>query len=185
MLRKYPNNHDCFIRVQFTDEDGERVQFNSAVSNDLIYNERFKGILRNGVNVAGRQYSFLGHSHSSLRSQSCWFMTRFEHDGSSIVSRLLIRQLGDFTKIRCPAKCAARIGQVFSETPTAITFPSSTVLIMKDVERYGRVFSDGVGTASLSVMRKVWNTAPSKRSSKPTCLQVRFQGVFRFTYNRL
>ncbi|KAE8452050.1 hypothetical protein EG329_002215 [Mollisiaceae sp. DMI_Dod_QoI] len=177
VLRKYPNNHEFFLRVLFAEEDGEPVRFNPQVSNDLIFNDRFKGILRNGFSIAGRRYDFLGFSHSSLRSQSCWFMAPFSHGGSLLFDRLLIQQLGDFTKIRCPAKCAARIGQAFSETPTAVTFPPGTVRKMNDIERNNRVFSDGVGTLSRSVMHKIWNAVPSMRDLKPTCFQIRYQGA--------
>lgn len=48
---------------------------------------------------------------------------------------------------------------------------------MPDVKRNGRVFSDGVGTMSSSVMRKIWKAVPSMRDLKPTCFQVRFQGA--------
>jgi hypothetical protein len=48
VLRKYPSNHDYFIRIRFCDEDGQPVQFNPKVSNDRIYNGRFKEILRDG-----------------------------------------------------------------------------------------------------------------------------------------
>jgi hypothetical protein len=177
VLRKYPKHHEFFLRVSFTDEDGEPVRYNPRVSNDQIFSIRFKSVLREGINIAGRKYDFLGFSHSSLRAQSCWFMAPFPYEGSLLYDRVLIKQLGDFTQIRCPAKCAARIGQAFSETPTAITFPPGTVKKMADIEHNGRVFSDGVGTMSTSVMRKIWKAVPSMRDLKPTCFQIRYQGV--------
>lgn len=176
VLRKYPNHHSFFLRVQFADEDNEPVRYNPQVSNDFVYNERFKSVLRNGITIAGRKHDFLGFSHSSLRAQSCWFMAPFVHNGSLLFDRQLIKQLGDFTKIRCPAKCAARIGQAFSETPIAVEFPPETYQPMQDVERNGRVFSDGVGTMSVSVMQKIWKAVPSMRELRPTCFQIRFRG---------
>jgi hypothetical protein len=104
-------------------------------------------------------------------------MAPFMYEGSLLYDRQLIQQLGDFTQIRCPAKCAARIGQAFSETPTAVTFPSGTVQKIADIERNDRVFSDGVGTMSASVMRKIWKAVPSMRDLKPTCFQIRYQGA--------
>jgi RNA dependent RNA polymerase len=177
VLRKYPKHHEFFLRVTFADEDGEPVRYNPRVSNDKIFNERFKSVLRDGISIAGRRYDFLGFSHSSLRAQSCWFMAPFVYEDSLLYDRLLIQQLGDFTQIRCPAKCAARIGQAFSETPTAMTFPAETVMIVEDIERYGRVFSDGVGTMSASIMMKIWKAVPSMRDLKPTCFQIRYQGA--------
>ncbi|KAE9375996.1 rna-dependent rna polymeras-like protein [Stipitochalara longipes BDJ] len=177
VLRKYLNYHEFFLRVSFADEDGEPVRYNPRVSNDQIFNGIFKSVLRNGISIAGRKYDFLGFSHSSLRAQSCWFMAPFTHNGSLIFYKKLIEELGDFTQIRCPAKCAARIGQAFSETPVAVTFPSGTIEEIVDIERNDRVFSDGVGTMSASVMRKIWKAVPSMRDLKPTCFQIRYQGA--------
>ncbi|CAL3973231.1 unnamed protein product [Diplocarpon coronariae] len=177
VLRKYPNHHEYFVRVQFSDEDGQQVRFNSRVSNEKIFHERFKNILRNGIQIAGREYAFLGSSHSSLRSHSCWFMAPFVHDGSLLWDRIIIKDLGNFASIQSPAKCAARIGQVFSDTRTAVSIDPSSVLLSEDVERNGHVFSDGVGTMSAQMMSKIWDKLPSKKLVKPTLLQIRYQGA--------
>lgn len=70
ILRKYRGQHEYFLRVQFCDEDGQPVRFNPRISNEKIYHGRFKEVLRNGINIAGRVYKFLGFSHSSLRGES-------------------------------------------------------------------------------------------------------------------
>lgn len=176
VLRKYPKRHEYFLRVQFCDEDGEPVRFNPRVSNDSIFHDRFKDVLENGITIVNRKFDFLGFSHSSLRAQSCWFMAPFAHDGSLMYDRMLIAQLGDFSKIRCPAKCAARIGQAFSDTPTAVTIARNVVQGMKDIQVGARVFSDGVGTISKSVMHSIWDALPEIGKSEPTCFQIRYQG---------
>ena len=71
ILRKYPNHHEYFIRVQFCDENGQDLYFNPQVDYDDIYS-RFKDVLKSGIQIAGRRYLFLGFSHSSLRSHSVW-----------------------------------------------------------------------------------------------------------------
>lgn len=71
ILRRFPNHHEYFIRAQFCDEDGQDVHFNSRVDNERVF-DRFKSILNQGFEIAGRTYSFLGFSHSSLRSHSAW-----------------------------------------------------------------------------------------------------------------
>ncbi|KFY38800.1 hypothetical protein V494_04194 [Pseudogymnoascus sp. VKM F-4513 (FW-928)] len=173
ILRKYPKHHNYFLRVQFCDENGDQVQYNPGVSNDTIFYGRFKKILDEGIPIAGRQFSFLGFSHSSLRAQSCWFMSPFFHNGSLLLDRMLIEGLGDFSNIRCPAKCAARIGQAFAETPTAITLKPGVAKVMNDVERNGRVFSDGVGTVSMSVIKQIWDSLPRASQKKTTLFQIR------------
>lgn len=75
ILRKYPNHHEYFIRVQFCDENGQDMNiFNPKLKHDEVWN-RFKRILNDGIDIAGRRYSFLGFSHSSLRSHSAWVRT--------------------------------------------------------------------------------------------------------------
>lgn len=71
ILRKYPDHHEYFLRVQFCDENGEDLYFNPKISSDKVY-DRFREVLRDGVVIAGREYKFLGFSHSSLRSHSAW-----------------------------------------------------------------------------------------------------------------
>jgi hypothetical protein len=177
ILRKYSTHHDCFLRVQFCDEDGQPLFFNSRVSSYRIFHGRFKHILQDGIEVGGRTFHFLGFSHSSLRMQSCWFVTPFFHNGELITDRMIIMGLGNFTPIRSPAKCAARIGQAFSDTPTAVPFPSHKVDILEDVECNGRVFSDGVGTMSRAVMEKIYDNYPNALRSMPSCFQIRYRGM--------
>jgi RNA dependent RNA polymerase len=179
VLRKYPGHHDHFIRVQFGDENGGQVLFHPDRSNNNIFYHRFKKVLNEGINIGRRQFKFLGFSHSSLRAQSCWFMAPFVHDGSLLHDRMLIEGLGNFSNIRCPAKCAARIGQAFSETPTAVTLAPGVAKEMKDVKRNGRVFSDGVGTVSLGVLQQMWAALPHKHRINPTVFQIRYSGMYQ------
>lgn len=177
ILRKYPNHHDYFIRVQFCEEDGQQIHYNPQVSNDEIFRGRFTKILNEGFSIASFRFSFLGFSHSSLRAQSCWFMAPFFHEGSLLLDRMLIKGLGDFSRIRCPAKCAARIGQAFSETPAAVTIAPGVAKEIPDVERNGRVFSDGVGTVSKRVLKKIWSSLQATRKGKPVLFQIRYGGA--------
>lgn len=79
ILRKYPNHHEYFIRVQFCDENGQDINiFNPKINLDEVW-QRFKRILGSGIPIAGRTYSFLGFSHSSLRSHSAWVCTPGPH----------------------------------------------------------------------------------------------------------
>ncbi|EDN94048.1 hypothetical protein SS1G_09915 [Sclerotinia sclerotiorum 1980 UF-70] len=179
ILRKYAGSHGNFVRVNFCDEDGGRIQYASNVANDEIFDGVFKNILKNGFSIASQKYEYLGSSHSSLRTQSCWFVAPFFNKEGYHDAQHIIHDLGNFTAIRSPAKCAARIGQAFSDTPNAITLDKRTVTIERipDVERNGRVFSDGVGTMSESLMHKIWEKLPNKKFVKPTCFQIRYQGA--------
>jgi hypothetical protein len=175
VLRKYSQYHSYFLRVTFCDEDGSPVRQSHKVSHEAIFEGRFTTVLNKGVKIGGHHYEFLGFSHSSLRMQTCWFMAPFiTADGGLMCYEQLIHDLGNFLNITCPAKCAARIGQAFSDTSSTIKIKEHNVI--HDVERNGRVFSDGVGTISLALRERIYDGLKRKPSIMPTCFQIRFQG---------
>ncbi|KAI1656249.1 RdRP-domain-containing protein [Daldinia decipiens] len=180
ILRKFPDHISYFARVQFCDEDGQDLFFNAKVSLDSVW-ERFRNILLQGVHIAGRDYKFLGFSHSSLRAHSVWFMAPFtDHDGNSQDHVRVISLLGKFDNIYSPSKCAARIGQAFSETPFSFDLDSvrTTIKLIYDVKSSDgeRVFSDGVGTLSRSLMEAIHASLPQQRNTA-TCFQIRWAGA--------
>ena len=179
VLRKYSGLHEYFLRVQFCDENGQAFFHSRMVSSEVIFDERFKSVLRNGISIAGRTFEFLGFSSSSLRAHCCWFVAPFTFNDQLHWNESIIRDLGDFKSIRSPAKCAARIGQVFSDTPDAVTVAVGVQKEIEDVERNGRCFSDGVGTISEDLMYKIWDKLRKKSLVKPSCFQIRYSGIVR------
>lgn len=177
VLRRYQHSTDHFVRVIFQDEDRSPMRHDPRTDQSRIYHMRFKGVLDGSVLICGRAFSFLGFSHSSLRSQSCWFSAPMVNkQGSLIFAEQVIKELGDFSKIRVPAKCAARIGQNFTDTNASVKLRPEEVFELPNVERNGRDFSDGVGTISEKLLQSVHRRYGSKRLLKPTALQIRFQG---------
>lgn len=177
VLRKFPDHTDHFVRVQFCEEDGQDLYHNPRVVLDDVY-VRLKKVLDAGIPVAGRHYSFLGFSHSSLRARSVWLSAPFLFDGGLKISENIIEGLGDFKKIRSPARRAARIGQAFSETRYSIPLRERGIDVIEidDVKRNGRVFSDGVGTISPGAVEAIYDViAPDKGC--PTCFQIRWAGA--------
>ncbi|KAK1973476.1 RNA dependent RNA polymerase [Colletotrichum cereale] len=182
VLRRFPNHTGYFMRVTFCDEDGGDLFFNPRVSYEQIF-DRYRMVLNGGIPIAGRVYQFLGFSHSSLRSHSAWFSAPFvDGTGKLQLYANIIKSLGDFEHIQIPAKCAARIGQAFSETPAFINLAEHHIRHwdIPDVKSYDgrieRVFSDGVGTISQEAVELVWPQLP-RGSLVPTCLQIRWGGV--------
>lgn len=180
ILRMFPGHTDYFLRVLFCDDDGQDLPLNPKISNERVY-ERYRRVLRDGIKVAGRQFSFLGFSHSSLRSHSAWFMAPFTDDNYEKQNYdTIIESLGDFAHIRIPAKCAARIGQAFSETAYAVPIFARDVRhrYIPDVKSADgeRVFSDGCGTLSLEAMKEFWSHLP-ERYKAATCFQIRWGGT--------
>ena len=190
VLRKYSDHLDHFIRVEFMDDDGQAIRYEKDTCLKEIFHVRFKNVLRTGINIAGRRYEFLGFSHSSLREQSAWFLAPFWHAPSQelMVPALLIRRLGDFSHFRAPAKCAARIGQAFSDTTSSIHIGRHGYTRIPDIERVEYVyqddhvepltrnFSDGVGTLSWDLLQTIWYKHKPSRGLRPTVLQIRFAG---------
>ncbi|RKK82930.1 hypothetical protein BFJ69_g2837 [Fusarium oxysporum] len=179
VLRKYHENNDCFLRVLFCEEDGQDLNFHPKVDNEPIF-ARFRHVMDEGITIAGRKFDFLGFSHSSLRSHSAWFSAPFtDSNFERQTPAAILQALGDFSEIRVPAKCAARIGQAFSETPYAIPIFETGIChrFIPDVksEDGTRVFSDGVGTISREALEEIWPYL-SMRAAAPTCLQIRWGG---------
>lgn len=107
-------------------------------------------------------------------------MAPFFHDGKLQSYFSVISHLGRFESFKSPARCAARIGQAFSETPIAISLVENGIeyLDIPDVESKDgkRVFSDGVGTVCSSVMEAIHTVVPQQKH-KPTCFQIRWGGA--------
>lgn len=178
ILRKFETHVDRFIRFQFSDEDGQDIRFNGKFSSDAIY-ERFLFILNKGVQIGGRKYDFLGFSHSSLRSQSAWFMSPFYHTQRLQTYFNVINDLGEFQEIYSPARCAARIGQAFSETPFAISLKDHRIsyYVIDDIRSQDgqRIFTDGVCWASQKVIDAILASLPQRKYA--TCFQIRWGGA--------
>ncbi|RPA97388.1 RdRP-domain-containing protein [Choiromyces venosus 120613-1] len=177
VLRKYPDHHEYFIRVTFCEEDGDQLLFQHKVDQSPIYNKQFRFYLSAGVTIAGRKYEFLGFSSSSLRTQSCWFMAPFWVDGEYLNPQIVTSKLGDFSRITCPGRYAARVGQAFSDTYGSIDVKADHEVEIPDVQRDGRTFSDGVGTISQKLLNRVWGESEALRKTRPTVFQIRFAGA--------
>lgn len=179
VLRKYPDHHEFFLRVIFCDEDGDQMTFEPRVSQRPIYDGQYRNYLspHHQLVIAGRSFQFLGFSSSSLRSQSCWFMAPFEFNGETLDSAKVISRLGDFSGITCPGRCAARIGQAFSDTVSSIDVPEHAEIEIPDIKRGSRNFSDGVGTISKDMLEHIWAMSEKKYKINPTVIQIRFAGA--------
>ncbi|KAL2048375.1 hypothetical protein N7G274_000286 [Stereocaulon virgatum] len=68
VLRKYSAFAAYFLSVSFCEEDGQSLYLDRQTSGQGIYHGRFKKILEGVINIAGREYEFLGFSHSLVTS---------------------------------------------------------------------------------------------------------------------
>lgn len=178
ILRMFPEDHDQFLKVSFTEEDLTRIRQNREYEISVIVEQRWGDILSSGVKVAGRRFEFLGFSLSSLKEHSVWFMCPFKREGRMITTAALHRELGDFSKIRCAPRFAARLGQTFTSTSHSLEIdPDREIRYIDDIKTGDFIFSDGVGTISESMMRRIWSrTGVEDDTVKPVVYQIRLGG---------
>jgi hypothetical protein len=172
---------DYFARVSFSEEDGERMEFQFNTNMDRIY-ERVQGVLNSFIPICGRNFQFLGFSQSSMKHQTAWFMAPFFDTKKMqvFIASQVIENLGDFTGFRSPAKCAARIGQAFTDTNGFVTIQAGATAQLADIERNNRVFSDGCATISTELADEIADQySRLSMRVKPVVFQIRYQGKQR------
>ena len=115
-----------------------------------------------------------------MKSHTAWFMGPiYDTKKGIVVASEVIADLGDFDHIRVPSKCAARIGQAFTDTTAWIPIKPAATAFTPDVihPETKRVFSDGCGNISKQLLEQVWDLYPKLfMRVKPTVLQIRHGG---------
>lgn len=92
-------------------------------------------------------------------------------------SKRVISDLGDFSHLREPARCAARIGQAFSDATHTLLIQPGWESEIPEIERNGRCFTDGCGTISRELLSLVWEDFGKTGRNNATVLQVRYRGI--------
>uniref|UniRef100_A0A093V0X3 RNA-dependent RNA polymerase n=1 Tax=Talaromyces marneffei PM1 TaxID=1077442 RepID=A0A093V0X3_TALMA len=151
VLRKYRNQSDQFIRVRFIEESGDPLMYDISSNLDPIF-DRFRELLVHGG------------------------ISRFRYWGVHHREQIDL-ETGNFDHIKAPSKFAARLGQTFSDTLTSISVDKDMVKRIDDVERNGRVFSDGCGTISKEILWRIYRDYPRNAAVRPTVFQVRISGA--------
>jgi RNA-dependent RNA polymerase len=176
VMRTYADNHDAFIRVSFVEETALQYRHDREIDGPAFIRRWVSPILRNGLTVAGRRFRFLAYSQSALKSHTVWFVREqfTDPNGDLITAATIIERLGKFdgleydsSLIYCPARYAARISQAFTTTDSTVSVPAEEILIQDDIKRGQYCFTDGVGSISLELARKIWK-ALQKRGSRST-----------------
>ncbi|KAF8507374.1 RNA dependent RNA polymerase-domain-containing protein [Hysterangium stoloniferum] len=190
ILRQYPNNHDDFLRVSWTDEDGLQFRFDRREINGPNFIEKRVGkVLKNGFTLCGRKFKFLAYSQSALRQYTVWFVHPFtDSNGHKITAETIRKSIGtDWSKeselMRCPARYAARLSQAFTATESSVYAEQGEMSRIPDIERNDFCFSDGNGLVSQEMAdgiqdALVRNSGRKSRSLRtPSCFQIRIQGA--------
>ncbi|KAI8620436.1 RNA dependent RNA polymerase-domain-containing protein [Chytriomyces sp. MP71] len=192
VVRHFQSYAAHFLHVSFVEEDGEQISHNDFgdIPHDIIYEDRYCTLLKEGIRVAGRLFKFLAFSNSSLREGRVLFFHE-PADGSVTVEKIRA-WMGDFSLIKSPARYAARMGQAFTSTASTVdVLPSEVEMHHPDVERNGFNFSDGIGTVSPEIAAEIWEIMKKldKRLARslevgdvicnevPSAFQIRFGGA--------
>lgn len=110
VVRNYEKEKDRFLRIQFVDDSNMKVSStgnSSKTTNDAIY-DRIYDVLRSGIKIGSRTYTFLAFSNSQLREHACWFFAQTPE----LTCDQIREWMGDFSDVKIVAKNAARMGQV-------------------------------------------------------------------------
>ncbi|CAO3704038.1 unnamed protein product [Rhizopus stolonifer] len=83
--------------------------------------------------------------------------------------------MGDFSAEKVVAKHAARMGQCFSSSVSVCVVDPGRIKEVPDIERNGHVFSDGVGSMSMELAKRVRHQM--NLPMDPSALQVRIGGA--------
>lgn len=180
----YADYQEFFVRVAFRDEDRLQYHWDREVDGATFVHERVGEILRRGFMLAGRKFEFLGYSQSQLRSHSVFAVSPFQHPEKGLVTAETIRrEVGIFDDIlHYPALYAARVSQAFSATEDSVRLRPDQWHEMDDVNRNGRIFTDGVGTISPELAKRIWQQLCEQHQRTPSApfdpvaFQIRFGG---------
>eukprot|EP01084_Bolivina_argentea_P055225 101250_1 len=157
-----------FILVRFRDEHFEKIDGKHEKILDDIFN-----ILNNGIQLFDNKlYKLVAASNSQVRTHNCW-MTHLDIE-------TVHNWCGDFTKIKKPGKYLKRLAQCFSSTwKTDIIIPKNNRTIIDDVyDKYKKyIFSDGVGTISLSTMEQIYRKVKIAKPGMTYAVQIRIAGI--------
>lgn len=121
--------------------------------------DRVGGTLKQGFELAGRDFEFLAYSTSALRAHAVWFVHPFKHPKRGLINAESIRKdLGDFNGvIKSPSKYAARIAQAFTATDPSVEITREQWEQVEDLGNEPYLFTDGVGTISEELGDMIWN----------------------------
>ncbi|KAL7139043.1 hypothetical protein ABFS83_09G024200 [Erythranthe nasuta] len=184
IVQNFASHASDFVRVTFVDEDWGRISANSVSTsiNRGIFSKPYRtdiyrrilSILRDGIVIGDKKFEFLAFSASQLRSNSVWMFASNE----TLKADNIREWMGSFTKIRSIAKCAARMGQLFSSSVQTLTVQPRDVALIPDIEvttdyvKY--CFSDGIGKMSYAFAREV--VKKLGLSYMPSAFQIRYGG---------
>lgn len=153
-----------FLLISFTDEmNGGNPWRSSNIC------ERFLNVLKTGIEIGGKTFTFLGCSNSQLREGRCWFSSLNRND--------VYDKIGEFPDVWSAGRKLTRLALAFASSFETVAVDHERYLraVANDIEVDGVNFSDGIGTASYGLVEKLQTVLhlPQKTSA----FQIRIGGI--------
>lgn len=197
VLRRYAreNADGRFLRVQFTDENGEvctsiaKVLFQANMcqqgrinasakkkQNDELFSRVYR-TLYNGIRIGDRHFEFLAFGNSQFRENGAYFFCPTEYLSCNDIRHWM----GNFSSIKAVAKYAARLGQCFSTTRAINGLSKPDLVRIPDVEVIvgdkTYCFTDGVGKISPFLAQMISLELGLRSNVAPSAFQFRLGGA--------
>ncbi|EEB08216.1 RNA-directed RNA polymerase Rdp1 [Schizosaccharomyces japonicus yFS275] len=171
VIRHFSQYNDRFLRIQITEENTKRkIRSNpDALKQESVY-ARVYQLMSHGIIIGKTHFEFLAFGNSQLREHGAYFFASGEDESADSIRNWM----GDFSNNESVAKYAARMGQCFSTTKDLKRFQVK-VEKRNDIIRNDSCFTDGVGMASLSVMKRTASEMDNEEMF-PSAVQFRMGG---------
>lgn len=162
VFRYFPDPK-AFLLISFADETGGNPWRSSYIC------DRFLNVLRNGIKVGGKTFTFLGCSNSQLREGRCWFSSLNRDD--------VYNKIGAFPDTWSAGRKLTRLALAFASSFQTVALDHKRYLhtVANDVEINGVNFSDGIGRASHNLVEKLQTILNLPRQT--SAFQIRIGGI--------
>ncbi|KAK3989129.1 putative RNA-dependent RNA polymerase [Cladorrhinum sp. PSN332] len=175
VIRRYKDDQERFLRIQFTDEQSEgRIRGSDADRDDELYSRVFRALSR-GIRIGHWHWQFLAFGNSQVRENGAYMFCQPDGPDDMVLTCAKIRAwMGNFKHIQVVAKYAARLGQCFSTTRLLRGLSYPQIVRIPDVEQSKFCFTDGVGKISpklANIIADEW-----KLDTPPSAYQFRMGG---------
>lgn len=167
IFRYFPKREN-FILVKF---DNEHDDGNSWRENEI--RDHFLRLMKRGIPIDGRTYSFLGCSNSQLQEGRCWF--------SCLDRNEVYNKIGDFSNFNSAGRKLTRLALAFGASIEIETVPIDLRYWKEpenDImggEKNDICFSDGFGRGSYELFAAV--ACRLDLSEIPSAVQMRVEGA--------
>ncbi|KAK6725530.1 hypothetical protein RB195_004073 [Necator americanus] len=196
VLRGYDHDGTRVLRVSFRDDDNQPMR--SFKTSEYLIKTTLRNAMIKGIEIAGRNFGYLGNSNSQMRDGGAYFMEKYSYrqwleyknqhgelpppTWQPKIDHVRL-SLGSFKRMENIYKLMARLGQCFTQSKESnVVFERSEYCVIPDVvggcnkagDSY--IFSDGVGMMSKGFAQQI---AADMMLGKclPSCFQFRFRGM--------